>query len=102
MEPETKVVFRKWGVREGGDVIALMFEEVGNYDPATFTCYQHVGQHGVADMGIVHKTRLAKPSEFESLKRELESDPYGYRFKVCRRIPRDATKTRRRKLAEYK
>jgi hypothetical protein len=102
MEPITKVVFRKWPKREGGDVVALMFEEVGDYDPATFTCYQHVGQHGCADMGVVYKTKLAKPAEYENLKRELESRPYGYRFKVYKRIPRDAISVRRAALSRIK
>ncbi len=102
MEPETKVVFRKRSKREGGDIVALMFEELGSYCCDTFGCYQHVGQHGVADMGIVHKTKLAKPDEYANLKRELESEPYNYRFRVYKRIPRSAYYARGRQLDELR
>ncbi len=50
------------------------------------TCYAHVGQHSGCSMGWYHKTRAAKPEEYADLQRELESAPYGYRFKIYNRI----------------
>lgn len=48
--------------------------------------YEHVGQHGGADCsGIVARTRLARPSEYRNLKRELER--IGYCLKVLKRAP---------------
>jgi hypothetical protein len=88
MENEiTKVVFRKWPKREGGDVIALFPENiaVGYYCDS----YQHVGQHGAADYsGVVSMTKPAKPEEYAALKRELESAPYEYKLRVIRRYTR--------------
>jgi hypothetical protein len=47
----------------------------------------HVGQHGACDtIGISSETTLATPDEYASLKRELESAPYHYNFKVMKRI----------------
>lgn len=72
---ETKVVFRVLG----GDVIAL-FPEI---DESNGHCmsYMHMGQHGGADYsGIIKSSRRASPTEYASLKRELES--IGYSLKV--------------------
>lgn len=95
LRPETPVIFRKWPKREGGDVIALFPAELGTYDPYTCGSYQHVGQHGSADPHmVVNATKKAKPEEYADLKRELESAPYHYRFRVYEKLQRTFLKTR--------
>lgn len=84
---ETPVVFRKYGARKGGEIIALFPTVLGTYDPYTCSSYVHVGQHGSADpRHVVNDTRPASPAEYEDLKRELEGAPFGYRLKICRRL----------------
>lgn len=80
-----KVIFRKWPKSEGGDVIAIMPELVEGF--GKYACYQHIGQHGVCDRSIMWRTKPATEAEYADLKRELENDPYNYRFKVIRRWP---------------
>ena len=81
-----KVIFRKWPKKDGGDVIAIMPELVEGNN--RYTSYQHIGQHGACDRSIMWRTKPATPEEYADLKRELESDPYDYRFKVIRKWPR--------------
>jgi hypothetical protein len=85
-EPVTPVVFRKWPKSEGGGVIALFpsIKEGGGL----ISSYEHMGGHGSADPGIVHRTTAAKKDEYEGLKRELESGPYSYRLRVMTRVSR--------------
>lgn len=81
-EPITKVVFRKWP--DTGDVIAL-FPEVEEYRGACGS-YMTVGQHSAADYyHVIRKTVAATEAEYGPVKRELESRPFGYRFRVLKR-----------------
>jgi hypothetical protein len=87
----TVVIFRKWPAREGGGIIALFPYEPGTNDPFTCQSYEHIGQHGPADVrGVVGGTVPATPGEYAPLKRELESAPYRYRLAVRDRLPGDA------------
>jgi hypothetical protein len=98
-EPKTPVVFRKWPKREGGDVIAIFYNDPGTYDPYTCSSFVHVGQHGACDPRLLTQTlRLATPNEYADLKAELESEPYNYRLDVRKRIPYTAIATRREAL----
>lgn len=65
----TKVIFRKF---KEGDVIALFPQFLGdnNYN-STCLSYQHLGQHGTADIGIVSDTDLCTPDEYHDLLEEL-------------------------------
>lgn len=74
---KTKVVFRKY--KDNGDILALFPEiDEGNY---RISCYERIGQHGVADYSHCIKiTNPAKSEEYQSLKRELES--LGYNLDV--------------------
>lgn len=69
----TKVVFRKF---KEGDIIAMFPREPGTYDASTCMSYQHLGQHGSADPRIVSITKLAKPSEYAALAKELRGLGY--------------------------
>ena len=74
------VIFRKWPKSEGGEVIAIMptIDEGGR----KVACYQHIGQHSACTRSIIWNTKPATPEEYASLKQELESNPYNYRFVV--------------------
>ena len=81
-EDITRVVFRKW---KNGDIIALfpdICNDVNN-NPDICLSYEHIGQHGSADYGIVAITKLATKDEYMPLFVELES--LGYNLKVCKR-----------------
>lgn len=66
-----------------GDVIALFPHEVHN-NHGDVVSYMHVGQHGSADYkDIVRNARLATPTEYLPLMRELES--IGYHVSIVRR-----------------
>lgn len=99
----TPVIFRKYGPRRGGEVIAL-FPAEANDKMRSEICssYVHVGQHGAANPQIViNQTRAAKPEEYADLKRELESAPYGYRLKVYTRMQRSFGEARREMIAAW-
>lgn len=96
---KTKVIFRKWPESEGGDVIAIFPEEVGDASPYTCSMYEHVGQHGSGDpSGVIQRTKLAKPSEYADLKRELGR--IGYKLEVIARTSSSMLEVRRKKLRE--
>jgi len=91
----TAVVFRTF--RGDNSVIALFPYEPGNNDAFTMMSYQHIGQHGIADMGLTASyTRPSKPDEIRPLKEELQR--IGYKLKIMSRIPGDAIRVRREKL----
>lgn len=94
-DEETPVIFRKYGPRHGGAVIALFPANLGTYDPYTCSSYVHIGQHGSADpSGVIQSTRQATPEEFADLKAELEGAPYGYRLKTFHRLQNHFLKAR--------
>jgi hypothetical protein len=76
----TPVIFRVW---PNGQIIALFPTLPGDTYGVYVTSYEHIGQHGMADLGLVRRTRPAKPEEYASLKRELEQG--GYKLKVYAR-----------------
>jgi hypothetical protein len=69
-----------------GDVTAVFPTLPADQHGHMMTCYAHIGQHSGCDHGWYNKTRPAKPDEYADLKRELESVPYEYKLKVCKRI----------------
>jgi len=93
-EPKTKVVFRKWKkgfppTNYGKGVIIAIFPEVGtsNEHPGESESYEHIGQHGGADIQhVIRNTALAKPREYADLKKELQER--GYRLDVKKKITR--------------
>ena len=71
----TKVLFRKW--RKGRDIYAIFPELPGTNDPATCSCYSHIGQHSSCDSNYyLGKTVPATPEEYADLLTELKSIGY--------------------------
>lgn len=90
-QEQTKVMFRKW--KDNGQIDAIMPELPGTNDPATMTCYAHIGQHSTGDSTWYLDTTVpATPSEYSDLKAELES--IGYNVKVIKRMPSNARQVR--------
>lgn len=71
----TRVIFRK----DDGEIVACF--------PDDMSCYSHIGQHSEYVREWYADTKPATPEEYADLKRELESAPYDYRFKVITRHP---------------
>ena len=93
-QPITKVIFRFWD----GEVIALFPEDPSDVQN-WYNCssYMHIGQHSGADsQHIINSSRPATPEEYASLKKELESYPYNYRFEIRQRISPEMRETRKR------
>lgn len=94
---KTIVIFRKWPLRHGGDVIALFPCLPGSSDSGqSCLSYQHVGQHGAALGELHNETHVASPAEYESLKRELEG--LGYNLDVRKRSHPSYYQQRRKAL----
>jgi hypothetical protein len=85
-----------------GDVTAVFPTLPGTYDPATFTVYAHVGQHGTGGRPWYWTTRRAKPDEFADLLRELrgiyETGPDAVRLEVRQRMTQAHDDARRAEL----
>ena len=96
---EIPVIFRKWPESEGGGVIALFPTALGTSDYYTCDSYETIGQHGSADpVGVIERTKPAKPSEYADLLAELKS--IGYRnLKIYQKYQRSFLDRRRAELA---
>ena len=81
----TPVLFRVWPKSEGGGVLALFPTHPGTHEAHTCDSYEHVGQHGAADLaGMIRRTRPATPAQYGPLKRELTR--IGYKLRVVHRV----------------
>jgi len=79
------VLFRMW--KKSKDVIALFPTVPSDIAGQLVESYERVGQHAGADLyGIIAESRPATPSEYASLKRELEGAPYHYKLRVYQRV----------------
>lgn len=92
---KTKVIFRKF---PAGDVIALFPELPGNYNPATYLSYQHIGQHGAASVSLTRRTALATKAESAELARELRR--IGYKLREVKRFTRKDYEAREKSLID--
>jgi hypothetical protein len=96
---KTKVIFRKWPAREGGDVIALFPDTaatVGN--PYHCQSFEHLGQHGAADpMLITRQCVLATAEEYKELAQELRWR--GYKLDIRKRITQADLQARKEQLS---
>ena len=96
---KTRVVFRIFPKKEGGDVIALFPAIAGTVGkPWTCSSYLHIGQHGFADLhGLTRVLRLATKAEYKDLAAELVS--LGYDLEIVTRTTTADTRERERQLA---
>ena len=86
-DEETPVLFRIERNKRDYPCLTAVFPTLpASYDGLTMQCFAHAGQHSSCDFGWYQTTRAAKPAEYADLKVELESAPYGYRLKVCKRL----------------
>ena len=83
---KTKVVFRIWPKSQGGEVIALFPQLAGTNDAGTCLSYMHVGQNSSADLMLCRVLKLATPTQYANLKRELKR--IGYNLKISKRATR--------------
>lgn len=85
----TKVIFRKAKnpYTNDYDVMAFFPDIEANY--GKIVCYEHMGQHGEADlMYYWHNTKKATPEEYADLYREL-TELVGYEdLKVMQKLMR--------------
>lgn len=89
----TKVVFRKF--KDGGDIIAMFPRIPADRNGHDCVSYQHVGQHGAADPGIVSITTPATKKEYAPLLAELKR--IGYKgLIISQRMTHDDFLTRKR------
>lgn len=84
-ETGTKVIFRAF--KGDGDVIAVFPELPGGMFGNLCACYQHIGQHGDADIGVIlRRTRPTTRDESAALRKELEG--IGYKLAIRKRFIR--------------
>ena len=81
-----KVIFRKSEnpYTKEKEITAFFPELTANY--GNIVCYQHIGQHGEADLSFYHSTKKAMPDEYENLLKELKSIYHDYKLIVMQRI----------------
>lgn len=85
----TVVIFRKWYRRCDGTGVIALFPQDEGWRTGLCNSFEHTSQHGSADyMGVVTRTRAAKPHEYADLAKELESDPYNYQLDIRQRAPK--------------
>ena len=85
---KTKVIFRKAKNDYTGDwdIIAFFPDLEANF--GRIVCYEHIGQHGEADVLFYkYDTKKATPEEYEPLYKEL-TELVGYDLKVMQRLNR--------------
>lgn len=98
---QTRVVFRTWKGKCGGDVIALMPDDPCDYYGYDCLSYEIVGQHGAADYRyVISQTRRATAEE--SRDTYLELIKMGYRVKEYKREPKDARDIRQATAREWR
>lgn len=93
-----KVIFRKYHT---GDIVAIFPEMPATLHPDSMVCYQTIGQHGSVSSTIFISdyTSKASPSEYSSLKAELES--IGYKLDICQRMSQKMIQKRLETLKAY-
>lgn len=81
---KTKVIFRIFPKLHGGGVIAI-FPQIACTVGRPHLCqsYQHIGQHSAACADMSFVNRMAKPSEYRELAKELRG--LGYRLDIRKR-----------------
>lgn len=71
-----KVLFRTW--KDDGEVLALFPDIPADAHGITCTCYQHIGQHGAANLRRVVKYATVPATFAEALPLFRELEEIGY------------------------
>lgn len=78
-----RVIFRE----SQGIITAVFLNEVNHHSRLELVCYERIGQHGGCCIDwVYHSTKPAKPDEYSSLLKELESLGYSD-LQVVNRLP---------------
>lgn len=101
-----RVVLRRWK-DSPREVIALLVDLPGTSEPWTCTTYEHTGQHGHGHVdAIIDRTEpihvLDCPTAADARALLAEMRGIGYKLRVVRRVPSNATERRRAVLAEMR
>lgn len=95
---ETAVIFRMWEKQ-----VTAIFPEIPHNEYAGwYVCYAHIGQHDACDFRFTSKGRLATPEEYESLKRELESEPFGYKLRIYKKVTSKHRKAYNKQINDWR
>ncbi len=80
------VIFLVHGKGEDKDVYAFFYneKESGDGTALLYGSYSELGQHSGSSLEYAKESRLATPEEYSSLKKELESPPYGYDLVIAK------------------
>jgi hypothetical protein len=97
----TLVIFRRWK-RNPKSVIAIFPLELGNGSPVLCSSYEHIGQHGACDPGIVCDTIACKDTDIDVIELIHELQSIGYNLTIGKRIPNNAIKVRQNRLRDIK
>lgn len=89
----TDVIFK---VFPEGDVIAFFPGLAATSKSWQCLSYQHVGQHGPADVSLISKMKKATPEQYADLLDELEGQ--GYTLRVVLRATRAHMRLRRQQI----
>ena len=93
----TLVIFRRWK-KNPKSVIAIFPYELGNNSPYLCSSYEHNGQHGACDPGIVCDTIACKDTESDVIELITELQSIGYDLTIGYRMPKNAMEVRKQKL----
>ena len=79
---KTRCIFRVF--KDTGDLVALFPNEIAD-NSGNCMSYMKIGQHGAADYnGVMKITKRCRASEYQDLKKELESIGYNLDVKMRR------------------
>jgi hypothetical protein len=80
----TDVIFRVDTTKDFKGIVYALFPHEVNDSKGSVLSFQHVGQHSSADYRhCINKSRLATHTEYNDLKKELES--LGYNLNVIKK-----------------
>lgn len=76
-----KIIFKK--DKKDGEIIAFMPYDIQNWK-GNFTCYAHLGQHGVCNYDYYLDCKKATKEEYQNLYNELKN--IGYEIEIIQKI----------------
>lgn len=93
------VIFKRW---PGGGIIAVFPARAAGAGASSLCAsFEHIGQHGAADVGRMARLRPASSEEYAELRQELESPPYNYRLRAVRKFTQAHQRQREREVQRW-